>query len=76
MSHDGAVPVVCVAGSTGCAELARAVGLATPIDGGSPVGYAVVDQDRRVRYATLDPAYLQNLFEVNAITQAIQRGRR
>lgn len=76
VSHGGAVPVVCVAGSTGCAELASRVGLATPTDGGAPVGYAVVDQVRRVRYATLDPAYLQNTFEVNVITRAIQRGRR
>lgn len=29
-----------------------------PVDAGFPVGYAVVDRRARVRYATLDPAYL------------------
>ena len=76
VAHGGALPVVCVAGVKGCADLATAVGLATPTDGGAPVGYAVVDQGRRVRYVTLDPAYLQNSFEVNVITQAIKRSRR
>ena len=76
VSQDGVLPVVCVAGSGGCAERATAVGLSRPTDGGAPVGYAVIDQHRRVRYVTLDPAYLQNAFEVNVITQAIKGGRR
>ena len=76
VSQGGALPVVCVAVFTSCTELATTVGLATPTDGGAPVGYAVVDQHRRVRYATLDPAYLQNAFEVNVITQAIKTGQR
>lgn len=73
ISQDGVRLVVCVAGSPRSTALARAVGLAVPTDGGAPVGYAVVDQDRRVRYETLDPVYQQNAFEVNVITRAIRR---
>ena len=51
--------------------LADAVGMPTPVDGGPPVGYAVVDPSRTVRYATLDPAYLRNAFEVDVIVGAI-----
>jgi hypothetical protein len=43
----------------------------TPVDGGPPVGYAVVDPSRQVRYATLDPQYLINAFEVDVITGAV-----
>jgi hypothetical protein len=53
------------------AELADAVGMPTPVDGGPPVGYAVVDPSRTVRYATLDPAYLINAFEVDVIVRAV-----
>jgi hypothetical protein len=52
-------------------RLAEAVGMPTPVDGGRPVGYAVVDADRVVRYATLDPAYLTNAFEVTTIVRAL-----
>jgi len=52
-------------------ELARLVGMAMPMDGMSPVGYAVVDASRTVRYATLDPAYTINAFEVDVITGAV-----
>ena len=51
--------------------LADAVGMPTPVDGGLPVGYAVVDPSRTVRYATLDPAYLRNAFEVDVIVGAV-----
>lgn len=69
---DGGVDlVVAVAGSDRAAVLADAVGMPTPVDGGPPVGYAVVDPARRVRYATLDPAYLRNAFEVDVITGAV-----
>jgi hypothetical protein len=51
--------------------LARAVDMPGPIDRGRPVGYAVVDADRVVRYATLDPAYLNNAFEVTTIVGAL-----
>jgi hypothetical protein len=51
--------------------LARAVDMPEPVDGGRPVGYAVVDADRVVRYATLDPDYLTNAFEVTTIVGAL-----
>ena len=51
--------------------LADAVGMPQPVDGGRPVGYAVIDSDRVVRYATLDPAYLSNSFEVTTIVGAV-----
>ncbi len=52
--------------------LAGAVGMTVPVDGGRPVGYAVVDSERVVRYATLDPEYLTNSFEVATITGAVR----
>jgi len=52
-------------------RLARAVDMPDPVDGGRPVGYAVVDADRVVRYATLDPDYLTNAFEVTTIVGAV-----
>ncbi len=53
-------------------ELATAVGMPEPVDGGRPIGYAVVDSERVVRYATLDPEYLGNAFEVATITGAVR----
>ena len=53
-------------------RLADVVAMPTPVDGGRPVGYAVVDSDRVVRYATLDPAYLTNAFEVGTIVRAVR----
>jgi hypothetical protein len=52
-------------------RLAGAVDMPEPVDGGRPVGYAVVDADRVVRYATLDPAFLTNSFEVTTIVGAV-----
>ncbi len=52
-------------------ELARLVGMPTPVDGMRPVGYAVIDASRTVRYATLDPVYDKNAFEVDVITGAV-----
>ena len=69
VSDDGVALVVRV-GSAGD-ELARLVGMPTPVDGMRPVGYAVVDASRTVRYATLDPAYVKNGFEVDVITGAV-----
>lgn len=48
-------------------RLADAVDLPTPVDGGPGIGYAVVDSNRRVRYSTLDPDYLNNGFEIRTI---------
>ena len=52
-------------------RLASMVQMPEPVDGGRPVGYAVVDSDRVVRYATLDPSYLTNSFEVRTIVKAV-----
>ncbi|MGI8535796.1 MAG: hypothetical protein ACR2K2_04700 [Mycobacteriales bacterium] len=37
-----------------------------------PPGYAVIDSDRRVRYSTLDPAYLTNAFEIATIVGSVR----
>lgn len=63
-----AVPTVVDRGGV----LASTVDMPTPVDGGPPVGYAVVDSGRVVRYATLDPAYLRNAFEVATMAGAVQ----
>ena len=47
------------------------VGLREPVDGGFPVGYAVIDAAGRVRYATLDPTYLDHPFEIEVITEGL-----
>ena len=52
-------------------QLAAAVGLPRPNDGGPGVGYAVVDTSRTVRYATLDPSWRGNGFEVATIVGAL-----
>ncbi len=52
-------------------RLARRVGLRRPKGGGSPVGYALVDRSAQVRYATLDPTYLEHAFEVNTVAEAL-----
>ena len=69
VSDDGVGLVVRV-GAAG-RELARLVGMPTPVDGGAPVGYAVVDPAGTIRYATLDPVYEKNAFEVDVITGAL-----
>lgn len=71
VSDDGVDLVLVPAGVDGASTLAAAVGMPVPVDGGPPVGYAVVDPDRQVRYATLDPKYLLNAFEVDVITGAV-----
>jgi hypothetical protein len=53
-------------------QLAEAVDMPQPVDEGRPVGYAVVDSDRVVRYATLDPVYLSNAFEIATIVGSVQ----
>ena len=71
ISDDGVALGVVLAGSPEAAELAAAVNIPTPVDGGSPIGYAVIDSARVVRYSTLDPMYELNAFEVDVITGAI-----
>lgn len=51
--------------------LVAALPMPVPVDGGPPVGYAVIDPDRQVRYVTLDPQYRVNAFEVDVITGAV-----
>lgn len=51
-------------------SLADAVDMPRPVDGGRPVGYAVVSSERVVRYGTLDAKYLDNAFEVETIVGA------
>jgi hypothetical protein len=72
VSDDGVVLVVVVAGSERASALADAVEIPAPADGGSPVGYAVVDSTLLVRYSTLDPSYVGNAFEVAVITGAVR----
>ena len=69
VSDDG-VDLIVKVGADGD-ELADRLGIPTPVDGGRPIGYAVVDPARTVRYATLDPVYPQNAFEVDVITGAV-----
>lgn len=52
-------------------RLAGVVEMPVPVDGGRPVGYAVVDSERVVRYATLDPEYLANAFELQTMVGAV-----
>jgi hypothetical protein len=52
-------------------RVARQVGMPRPNDGGPPVGYAVLDHQRRVRYATLDPEYPEHGFEVEVVAGAL-----
>lgn len=51
--------------------LATAVDLPTPVDDGPGIGYAVIDSDRRVRYSTLDPVYLENAFEIATVVGSV-----
>ncbi len=44
--------------------LARRFGMPVPVDGGPPVGYALIDSAGRVRYRTLDPRGAGGLDEV------------
>ena len=53
-------------------RVARELGLPRPKDGGSPIGYALVDRDARVRYATLDPSYTKHAAEIETIAGALQ----
>lgn len=53
-------------------RVAAAVRIDRPRDGGSPVGYAAIDARARVRYVTLDPAYLDHSFENGLIAEAVR----
>jgi hypothetical protein len=51
--------------------LARAYGLRDPADGATPVGYAVVDGQGRIRYRTLDPTMAEELDEADTVVGAL-----
>lgn len=51
-------------------RLAGRYGLRHPNDAGAPIGYAVVDEQRQIRYRTLDPAVQDELDEVETILKA------
>lgn len=51
--------------------LAAAYGLRHPRDGATPVGYAVVDGQGRIRYRTLDPTMAEELDEVDTMLGAL-----
>lgn len=53
------------------AGLADAYGMRRPRDGGSAVGYAVVDRQGRIRYRTLDPTTAEELGEVDTLLGAV-----
>jgi hypothetical protein len=53
-------------------EVADRFGIRMPRGGGPPVGYAVVDADRMIRYRTLDPAVPSLIDEVRTIVGALE----
>ncbi len=53
-------------------RLAEAVELSEPVAGGFPIGYALIDGERRVRYATLDPTYAEHAFEVGIVAEPVR----
>ena len=58
----------------GDGRIARAYGLSQPLDGGYPVGYALVDSDGFLRYRTLDPhcVGMGHNYEVKALLGALR----
>lgn len=52
-------------------RIARGFGMRQPRDGGYPVGYAIVGSDGRLRYRTLDPDPVHDLFEVEIMLAAL-----
>lgn len=55
-------------------QIARAYGMNQPLDGGYPVGYALVDGDGFLRYRTLDPhcVGMGHNYEVKALLGALR----
>jgi hypothetical protein len=83
LGDDIAVVIVVAGADQGCpggtpviedpgVAIARRYGLRQPRGGGPPVGYAVVDADRRIRYRTLDPTVHAELAEVATILEALR----
>lgn len=63
--------VITPVGSDPTGSIARTFGMPVPRDGGPPVGYAIVDTEFRVRYATLDPEVFDHLGEVATMLEAV-----
>lgn len=72
VTSGGAALVVVTPVEVAHGSLVDAIGMPAPVDGGPPIGYAVVDSSRQVRYATIDPQYLKNAFEVDVISGAVE----
>lgn len=69
----GEPPPACVSvavADVAARDAARAVRLPRPRDGGAPVGYVILDEAGRVRYATLDPGAAARLGEVRTMLRA------
>lgn len=54
-------------------RIAQAFGMSTPLDGGYPVGYVLMDRAGFVRYRTLDPHCLEmgQDYEIRALLKAV-----
>lgn len=52
-------------------SLAQAFGLRPPIDGGTPIGYALVDALGYIRYRTLDPGFMHRADELRLMLREI-----
>jgi hypothetical protein len=76
LQRPGVDPPPELAGSPTVIDAQRVLGdvvhLPRARDGGPGVGYAVVDSGRVVRYATLDPRWSTNGFEVATIAKAVR----
>jgi hypothetical protein len=49
------------------ASMATAFGLRRPVDGGPPVGYALVGSHGSIRFRTLDPGFGQRAWEIKLL---------
>lgn len=53
-------------------SVGRAVGMPQPKDGGPPIGYALIDDSARVRYATLDPTWIDHGDEIGVVAGPLE----
>ena len=49
------------------ARIADGVGMRRPVDGGYPVGIALISSEGLAEYVTLDPGWMTNTFECNLV---------
>lgn len=54
------------------ARIAEGVGMRRPVDGGYPVGIAIVSSEGFAEYATLDPGWTTNTFECNLVLGGVR----